>query len=106
MTPLGSRLVTHSGIAGALIGGALSAAKNIRDCNEQTIAKEEAVGNVVRDAAGSGLATAAGVFAVGVVGFTGWGALLIATGATAGAKYFLDSLGDKKKIANPVEIAK
>lgn len=106
MTALGSRIVANGGIAGALVGGALSAAKNMRDCKNQTITKEQAVGNVVRDAAGSGLATAAGVFAVGAVGCTGWGALLIAAGATAGAKYFMDGFGGKKKNEKPAELTK
>ncbi len=96
MTTVGSKVVVNTGIAGVLVGGALSAAKNMRDCKENIITKEQAVSNVARDAAGSGVATAAGAFAVSAVGITGVGALLVAVGAMVGAKYYWDVLAKSK----------
>jgi len=96
MTTVGSRVVVNASIAGALVGGAFSVAKNMRDCKEQAITNEQAVSNILRDTAGSGVATAAGVFTAGAIGCTGVGAVLVTIGAMAGAKYYWDNLANNK----------
>lgn len=98
-----TRFVVKGGLAGAFIGGALSAAKNIKDCKDKTITRQQAINNTIKDATGAGLATAAGFLAASVVGFAGLGALVVATGAITGTKYLLDNTGIKRAKENPAE---
>lgn len=96
-----AKVTATGGIAGAVIGGAISAARNINDLKEEKITKDEAIKNTAKDAAGSGLATAAGIAVAGTLGIGGLGGLLIAAFATTGAKYLWDNTaaGSKKKKA-------
>jgi hypothetical protein len=79
-----------------IVGGAASAAANIRRLNNGEIEKGEAVKNVVRDSAGAGVATAA---ATAVVGALRLGGLLSVVGllttATA-TKYLYDTAFEPK----------
>lgn len=92
----GTRFAVTGGLAGALVGGALSAAKNMKDAKENKITRDEALRNTAKDAAGSGVATAAGLFIAGALGVGGLGSLLVLAGATAGAKYLWDSATESK----------
>lgn len=85
------RSAVVGGIAGALIGGTISAAKQIKDVKENKKTKEEAVKETLKDTAGAGLATATGMVIVGALGFTGLSSLLLMAGAATGVKYLWDS---------------
>lgn len=76
------------GGVGLIVGAAGSAAANIRRLNDGKIDKGQAARNVIRDAAGAGVATAAATAVVGGLGLTG---LLSVAGllATATATHYL-----------------
>ncbi len=86
-----SRVVPHSvltfGGGGAVIGGAAAAARNIRRVAEAEMSREEAVANTLKEAAGTGLATASAAAAVQAVGATGVLSLLGVLAVATGVKY-------------------
>jgi hypothetical protein len=86
---------------GIIVGATGSAAANIRSMQNGEIQKGQAIGNVVRDAAGAGVATAAATAIVGRLGLTGLvsvaGLLTVATAT----RYLYNAAFEspKKKIA-------
>lgn len=94
-----SRFVPHAALAmggvGAIIGGSASAARNLRKVREGELGKEEAIRDIVRDAAGSGLATGVATAAVGVIGGTGILSILGLLTIATGAKYIWDGAAKK-----------
>lgn len=91
------RAAATGGLAGAVVGGAISAAKNIKAVKNNEISKEEAVRNTAKEAAGTGLATAAGVALAGALGIGGIVSLLVVGSAATGVKYFWDTKTVKQK---------
>ncbi|NMC49145.1 MAG: magnetosome protein MamC [Desulfovibrio sp.] len=59
--PVGA--VTAMGLAGAVIGGTVAAAKDLRQVKEGDMTREAAAGHVLKEAVGTGLATAVGAVA-------------------------------------------
>jgi hypothetical protein len=80
------------GGVGAVIGGAAAAAKNIRRVKDDEINGAEAVKNTIKEAAGTGLATATATVVVGALGATGFFSLAGFLSITTGAKYVWDSV--------------
>jgi len=78
-------------VAGAVIGGAVSAAKQYRDFKDGKVTKEKAAENTVKEAAGTGLATAAGAAVAGTLGLGLFASLAAFTVVSAGMKYLWDS---------------
>jgi uncharacterized membrane protein len=98
--PVVARSVKTGGVVGALIGGAASAAQNIKAVKNAELSKEEAVKKTAKDAAGSGLATAAGTALAGTLGVGGLASLLVVAAAATGVKYLWDAkTTPQKKIA-------
>jgi len=87
------------GIAGAVVGGTISAAKQVKDVKDEKITKQEAVKNTAKDAAGSGIATAAGVAVAGAIGVGGLTSLLVMATAATGVKYLWDASTQSTKKA-------
>ncbi|PIE68765.1 MAG: hypothetical protein CSA21_05725 [Deltaproteobacteria bacterium] len=103
-----SRLVPRATLAmgtmGALVGGTVAAAKHIRSVKQGEMEKEEAVRGVVREAAGTGLATAAATAVVGTLGMTGFVAGIGIVALATGTKYLWDmNTGQKKSNAVAVK---
>ena len=88
-TPAAPSALAMGGL-GMIVGGSASAAANIRRLNNGEIEKREAVKNVVRDSAGTGIATATATAVVGALRLGGLLSLVgLLTTATA-AKYMYD----------------
>lgn len=87
---LAPRPALAMGAAGALIGGSISAAKNIASVKRQEMTPEEAVRDVFRETGTTGLATAVATAVVGAVGLTGILSLAGLVSITIGTKYLAD----------------
>lgn len=81
------------GLAGAVAGGAMAAAKGINDIRKNKITREEAATHILKESAGTGLA--AGV-STAVLGISGISSLLLGTlaftGTAVASKYLWDNL--------------
>ena len=103
--PVGA--VATMGLVGAMLGGVVTAARDMRDVRAGTMDRGELLGDVVKEAVGTGLATAVGTAAGGAVFRNG--ALALATMAVVGigTKYLYDGLvsaaSDAKAAAAPVK---
>ncbi len=88
--PVGA--VTAMGLVGAMLGGVAAAARDLRATRDGTMTRNEAMGDVVKEAVGTGLATAVGTAAGGLVFRNG--ALALATMAVVGVgtKYLYDGV--------------
>jgi hypothetical protein len=95
------------GGVGMIVGAAGSAAANIRRLQSGDIDKGQALKNVVRDAAGAGVATAAATAIVGMLGLSGLLSVAgLLTTATA-TKYLYDgALGPAVKPASEPAVPK
>ncbi len=91
MKPNLGRAAMSGAVAGAVIGGAVSAAKQMKDVKDGRLTKEQAVENTVKDAAGTGLATAAGMAVASGLGMGLAMSIIAMTAASAGVKYLWDS---------------
>ena len=95
--------IATMGLVGALLGGVVTAARDMRDVRAGTMERGEMVGDVVKESLGTGLATAVGTAAGGMVFRNG--ALALATMAIVGigTKYLYDGVvsaaRDAKKTA-------
>lgn len=85
------RAAMSGAVAGAIIGGAVSAAKQMKDVKEGKLTKEKAIENTVKDATGTGLATAAGMAVASGLGMGLVMSIVAMTAASAGVKYLWDS---------------
>ena len=105
-TTLPAGALATMGFAGAVIGGAVAAARDLRRVKDGAMTREHAVGDVVKEAVGSGLATAAGAAAAGT--FFRSSALSLAAMAVVGVgtKYLFDGLfGSEPRPADTAEKA-
>ena len=78
---------TAAGSVGAIVGGAVAAARDAGRVSQGEMTKGEAVADVGKEAVGTGLATAAGVAVTGALGITGLLGLVSIVSVSAGAKY-------------------
>ena len=86
------------GGVGAIVGGTSAAAKNIRQAKAGEISQQEAVGSIIKEAAGAGVATAAATAVVGGLGVNrGLLSLLGIMTVATGTKYFWDALTAPEK---------
>jgi hypothetical protein len=88
--PVGA--IATMGLVGAMLGGVVTAARDMRDVRTGAMTRNEVVGDVLKEAVGTGLATAAGTAAAGA--FFRNGALALATMAAVGigTKYLYDGV--------------
>jgi len=88
--PVGA--VVTMGLVGGLLGGIVTAARDMRDVKAGTMDRGEMIGDVVKESLGTGLATAVGTAAGGAVFRNG--ALALATMAVVGigTKYLYDGV--------------
>lgn len=92
MTTIATRVLlpaatTAAGSVGAVVGGTVAAAKDMKRVSEGEMTKGEAAADIGKEAVGTGLATAAGVAVTGALGITGLLGLASIVGVSAGAKY-------------------
>lgn len=92
----GMGFVLAAAVAGAAIGGSLSAAKNFQKVKKEEMSREEAMHALLKEAGTCGFATAVGSAAVGLVGLRGAFALIGFIPVTIGAKYLADKALDKR----------
>lgn len=85
------------GGAGAIVGGAVAAARNYDKVKNKEITREEAVKDVVRESSTTGLATATATAFVGVMGLTGLLSLAGIVVVTAGTKNLADKMLDSRQ---------
>ena len=103
LTTLPAGAIATMGLVGALLGGVVTAARDMRDVRAGTMERGEMLGDVVKESLGTGLATAVGTAAGGMVFRNG--ALALATMAVVGigTKYLYDGVvsaaRDAKKTA-------
>ena len=83
-------VVASATATGALIGGTVAAIKGAVRVSEGKMTKAEAVKAVATESAGTGLATAAGVAATGLLGLGGLVGILGFTVVATGAKMAWD----------------
>lgn len=98
-TSLISRSAVNIGGFGALIGGAAAAASVIPKVKSDEMTSGEATRVVLKEAAGTGLATAAGAAVAGAVGLGGMLSVLAMVGVATGAKYLWNSAMDDSQPA-------
>lgn len=79
-----------SGIAGAVIGGTVTAVRDGIRVSEGSMTKKEAAKHIATESAGTGLSTAAGVAVTAVAGATGLLGLMTFAGVAAGVKHVWD----------------
>jgi hypothetical protein len=94
-----SRATLNVGGFGALVGGAATAAQVIPKVKKNEMSAQDATREVLKEAAGTGLATAAGAAVVGSVGMGGILSLLAMFGVATGAKYLWNSAMNKPALA-------
>lgn len=103
-TSLSSRPMLNIGILGAIIGGAVAAAQVIPKVTDQQYDSGQAVGEVLREAAGAGVATAAGAGVAGAVNLGGFVSLVTLFGAATGVKYLWNTaFGPDAPVVLPAE---
>ena len=84
-------VITASAAAtGALVGGTVAAVRGTIAVKEGKMTKCELAKNVATESAGTGLATAAGVAATGLIGIGGFAGLIGFTIVATGAKILWD----------------
>ncbi|MFZ5812516.1 MAG: hypothetical protein ACOY4F_10775 [Thermodesulfobacteriota bacterium] len=87
--PVGA--VTAMGLAGAVIGGTVAAAKDLRQVKEGDMTREAAAGHVLKEAVGTGLATAVGAVA-GTLFRSSFLGLVTMAAVGIGTKYLYDGV--------------
>ena len=92
LSTLPAGAIATMGLVGAMLGGVVTAARDMRDVRAGTMERGEMVGDVVKESLGTGLATAVGTAAGGMVFRNG--ALALATMAVVGigTKYLYDGV--------------
>jgi hypothetical protein len=104
-TAKGNRSISQASLAmgglGAVIGGTAAAARNIRRLEGSEIARDEAVKDTLKEAAGAGLATAAATAVVGAVRATGFLSLVGILTVATGTKYLWDTALIREKASAP-----
>ena len=87
-TGLAARSALHFGGFGAVIGAASAAAQVIPQVRSNQMTTGQAARQVLKEAAGTGAATAAGAAAAGAIGLGGLVSLATMFGVAVGVKYF------------------
>ncbi|EFL51200.1 hypothetical protein DesfrDRAFT_2145 [Solidesulfovibrio fructosivorans JJ]] len=105
--PVGA--VATMGLVGGLLGGIVTAARDMREVRAGSMARAEVAGDVLKEAVGTGLATAVGTAAGGLVFRNGALALATMAAVGIGTKYLYDGLVSaakdaKKTAAAPVKV--
>ena len=88
--PVGA--IATMGLVGAMLGGVVTAARDIRKVNSGAMTRSEVAGDVIKEALGTGLATAVGTAAGGMVFRNGPLALATMAVVGVGTKYLYDGL--------------
>jgi hypothetical protein len=96
--------VVAMGLIGAMVGASAAAAGNIRKVRQGEMNNGEAVSGTVREAAGAGLATAAGAAVADNVGNNTLLSTVVLLAVATGAKYAWNSFMEKDCAA--VEVKK
>ncbi len=78
------------GAAGAIVGGAVAAARSISKVQQGEISREQAVSDVLKESGSTGISTALATAAVSAVGLTGVISLLGFVSVAVGTKYLAD----------------
>lgn len=91
-TGMVSRSALNMGGMGALVGGAAAAAQAIPKVRNNQMTAGQATRGVIKEAAGTGVATAAGAAVAGAVGLGGMVSLLAMFGVATGVKYMWNSV--------------
>jgi hypothetical protein len=101
--PVGA--IATMGLVGAMLGGVVTAARDMRKVSSGAMTRSEVAGDVIKEALGTGLATAVGTAAGGAVFRNG--ALALATMAVVGVgtKYLYDGLVNAACDAKTAEAA-
>lgn len=81
-----------AGTVGAVVGGTVAVARDIRRVKDGSMTKSEAVGDVAKESLGTGLSAAAGVAVAGTLGMGGALGLLGIVGVASGTKYLWDKV--------------
>ncbi len=92
-TPLyvtSTRATVAMGAVGAIVGGAVAAAKNYDKVKAKELSRETAVKDVLKETGTTGLATATATALVSALGFTGLLSLAGIVLVTAGTKHLAD----------------
>lgn len=92
-TPLyvtSARATVAMGAVGAIVGGAVAAARNYDKVKTKELSREAAVKDVLKETGTTGLATATATALVSALGFTGLLSLAGIVVVTAGAKHLAD----------------
>ena len=89
-----SRSALNLGGVGAMVGGVAAAAQVIPQVRNNQMSAGQATREVVKEAAGAGVATAAGAAVAGAVGLGGFVSLLAMFGVATGVKYLWNSAFD------------
>ncbi len=79
--------VSASGTVGAVVGGTVAAAKDIKRVRDGVMTKGQAAADIGKESIGTGLSTAAGVAVTGALGIGGLLGLAGVVGVAAGTKY-------------------
>lgn len=88
--PVGA--IATMGLVGAMLGGVVTAARDMREVRAGTMTRGEVAGDVLKEAVGTGLATAAGTAAGGAFFRNGFLALGTMAVVGIGTKYLYDGL--------------
>ncbi len=76
-----------AGTVGAIVGGTVAAARDVKRINSGVMTKSQAAADIGKEAVGTGLSTAAGVAVTGALGIGGLLGLISLIGVSAGTKY-------------------
>ncbi len=90
------RATVAMGAAGAIVGGAIAAARDYEKVRNNEMTREAAVKDVLKESGTTGLATATATAVVGAMGFTGILSLAGIVCLTAGTKHLVDKMLDAK----------
>jgi hypothetical protein len=88
--PVGA--IATMGLVGAMLGGVVTAARDMRNVRSGAMTRSEVAGDVIKEALGTGLATAVGTAAGGAVFRNGPLALAAMAVVGVGTKYLYDGL--------------
>lgn len=90
-TGIAPRASLAMGAAGAIVGGSVAAARNIRKVRQGEMSREHAVKNALTESGATGISTAMATAAVTAVGLTGFLSLFGFVAVAVGAKYLADA---------------
>ena len=101
--PVGA--IATMGMVGAMLGGVITAARDMREVRSGAMTRSEVVGDVLKEAVGTGIATAVGTAAAGTVFRNSALALGAMVVVGVGAKYLYDGVVNAATSAKAVDDA-